>query len=208
MRTIKRNQPPACLGKQPAQQDWRAFMRSPCHAEVRDSLNHEQKGLCCYCEIAIGEGDSHIEHMEPRGERAARTYDYSNLALSCNGGAVEHCGRFKDDRKKNRNHTWNAVKFSSPHDPATAALFRYDIQGGIAATDVDSTKADYLIGYLGLNCARLSERRRHHAVDLVETLGEQPDSEILAWLRRDYLQPDDTGCLKQFPSLSRAILEP
>lgn len=208
MRTIERHPPPVCLADQPANQDWSTFMHSKCHAELHRGLRREQHDLCCYCELAIVENDGHIEHMEPRCRRSARTYDYSNLAVSCNGGAVEHCGCYKDDRKKNLNHTWDAAKFSLPHDPATSALLRYDIQGGVAATGVDIAKANYLIGYLNLDCSRLAERRKSHAILLVDTLGEQPDPDVVAWLCQDFLQPDATGRLKQFHSLSKAILEP
>ena len=211
MRTIERNPPPVCLADQPPNQDWRTFMHSKCHAELHRSLRQEQRDLCCYCELGVAEDDGHIEHMAPQkhpGRRSARTYDYSNLAVSCNGGAVEHCGRYKDDRNKNPKYTWDATRFSLPHDPATSALLQYDIQGGVSATDVDVAKANYLIDYLNLDCSRLAERRKSHAILLVDTLGEQPGPDVVAWLCQAFLQPDATGRLKQFHSLSKAILEP
>jgi uncharacterized protein (TIGR02646 family) len=183
-------------------------MHSQCHAELHRSLRQEQHDLCCYCELAIAEDDGHIEHMEPRCRRSARTYDYSNLAVSCNGGPVEHCGRYKDDRRRNPEHAWDAKRFTPPHDAATASLFGYLPDGSIVATAVDGSRANYLISYLGLNCPRLTERRKQHARDLIDTLSAQPDSDILNWLCQEYLQPDATGRLKQFHSLSKAILEP
>ncbi len=208
MRTINRNLPPVCLAAQPANQDWFTFMGSQCHADLNNSLRGEQQGLCCYCELEVADADGHIEHMEPRCKNSARTYDYTNLAVSCNGGAVEHCGRYKDNRHKNPKHVWDGVRFKPPHQATTAALFKFLQDGSINATAVDVTKATYLIGYLGLDCPRLTERRKQHARDLIDTLGEQPDPNILAWLCQDYLQPDANGRLKQFHSLSKAILEP
>lgn len=208
MRTIKRSAAPVCLGQQPNHRDWRDFMGTPCHAALNDVLRREQQGLCCYCESEVADTDGHIEHMAPRNSSPERTYDYANLAISCNGGPVDHCGRHKDDRKKNPHHVWDAARFSPPHDPATASLFQYLPHGGIAPTNVKKAQATYLIGYLGLDCARLNERRKQHARDLIDTLGDQPDPDIVNWLRQDYLQTDTSGRLKPFHSLSKAILEP
>lgn len=208
MRTIQRNATPTCLGQQPNHQEWCDFMGTPCHAALNDSLRAEQQGLCCYCESEVADTEGHIEHMTPRCRNPARTYDYANLAISCDGGQVEHCGRYKDDRKKNPHHAWDAARFSPPHDPATASLFQYLLHGVIAPTTFDRAKATYLIGYLGLDGARLNERRKRHARDLIDTLGDQPDPAVVNWLRQDYLQTDTKGRLKQFHSLSKAILEP
>ena len=60
----------------------------------------------------------------------------------------------------------------------------------------------FLIGYLGLNCARLMYRRHQHAIELIDTLGEEPQPDMVTWFREEYLQPDTNGHLKQFYSLS------
>lgn len=172
-------------------------------------MRQEQLGLCCYCESELSASDSHIEHMEPRSHNNARCYDHANLAVSCNGGGAQHCGHFKDDRKKNPKYSWDANHFSAPHHSSTSALFTYNpIAGMVEAAQAPALSADYLIGYLGLNCSRLSERRKRHAALLIDTLGDQPDSAVVAWLRQDYLHPAANGDLKQFYSLSKAILEP
>ena len=208
MKTINRTMPPNCLARQPADQDWYVFMGSQCHSNLDEKLREEQQGLCCYCELEVAKNDSHIEHMEPRSRNPARTYDYSNLAISCNGGAIEHCGHYKDDSHKNRNYSWDATRFIPPHDQTTSGLFYYLQDGSIFSTAEDITKAIYLIGYLGLDCPRLTERRKMHAQALIDTLGEQPDPDVLAWLCQDFLQPDASGHMKQFYSLSKAILTP
>lgn len=208
MRTIQRRAAPVCLSQQPGQQDWGAFIGTPCQAQVDTELRLEQQGLCCYCESTAAPGDSHIEHMEPRKANAGRTYDYANLAISCNGGKGEHCGHYKDDRHRNPTGAWNAQQFSAPHVPQTGTLFRYLSNGSIAATAVASDKAEYLIAYLGLNCARLTERRRQHAELVVDTLGECGEPDIISWLFQEYLQPDAAGYLKPYHSLSKALLQP
>lgn len=210
MRTIQRNVAPGCLAKQPKNQDWGIFMGTPCHVTVGAVLREEQLGLCCYCESEVADSEGHIEHMEPRSRKQSRTYDFTNMAISCDGGGggVEHCGRYKDDRSKNPICAWDATLFSDPHDLATASLFSYSTIGRIATTTADTAKANYLIDYLGLDCPRLNERRRQHARTLMDTLGDQPDPDLVNWLRQDFLQTDLNGRMKQFHSLSKAILEP
>jgi len=211
MRTITRNpNPPACLAQQPAAQEWRAFMGTPCHQQVGDSLREEQHHVCCYCEVEIQPTDCHIEHMVPRSARPGHDYDYVNLAASCDGGAVEHCGRFKDDRHQNPGHRYDPALFCTPHDPGTVRLFQYLPNGSVTpATGLDpqdASKADYMIGYLGLKCARLTGRRRAHALQLIDTLGPNPDPALVQWAIDYYLNPDPQNRLRQFVSLSRRIL--
>jgi uncharacterized protein (TIGR02646 family) len=205
MKTITRSAEPACLAGQPHGQDWRTFMLTACHGDLHQNLRQEQKGLCCYCELEVEDGNGHIEHMEPRSRNQARTYDYSNLAISCNGGHTEHCGHYKDNRS---GHTWDAGRFLPPHDPQTAGLFEYLLDGSVQATAEDPAKASYLIKYLGLDCSRLTDRRREHARSLVDTLGDQPPQDLVIWLRGEYLHADPNDRLKQFYSLSKQILEP
>ncbi len=211
MRTITRNpNPPACLAQQPPGQDWCTFMGTPCHQQVGESLRTEQYHVCCYCEVEIAAEEGHIEHMVPRSARPGQDYDYNNLAASCDGGAVEHCGRFKDDRHKNPGHRYDPNRFCLPHDPSTASLFQYLPNGSVGtATGLNAQaaqRATYMIGYLGLQCARLVSRRRAHARQLIDTLGATPDPCIVTWAVNYYLNPDANGRLRQFTSLSKKIL--
>lgn len=208
MRTIQRDPTPGCLAKQPTGQDWASFMGSPCHSSVHNGLRHEQQGLCCYCETEIRTDDGHIDHMEPRNLNPGRTYEYTNMALSCDGGAIEHCGRYKDDEKRNPDYDWDSTRFVSPHDPQAVRLFEYLRDGSITPTNLDPDKANYLIDYLGLNCVRLTQRRRGHARALFDAVGDDPDSDVLDSLRQEYLDTDKNGWLKRFYSLSKAILDP
>jgi len=211
MRTITRNpNPPDCLRQQPAEQDWYGFMKRPCHAEVSNSLHKEQYYLCCYCKLEIVDGDSHVEHMEPRSSNSGRAYDYDNLSASCNGGAVEHCGHFKDNRQKNPNFRYDAARFCPPHDSGTSQLLQYLLNGDIVVApglgSAEREKAEYMIGYLGLACPRLSGRRRAHARSLMQTLGASPAPDLLQWAENYHLKPDENNHLKQLHSLSKTIL--
>jgi uncharacterized protein (TIGR02646 family) len=214
MKRITRNpNPPECLDEQPAEQGWETFMQTECHHLLGMSLRREQNHLCCYCETQITAEDSHIEHMIPRSANPGRDYDYRNLAASCDGGKVEHCGRFKDDRHQNPDYVYDENRFCIPHDPETSRLFRYLINGDVVASpDIGAPeqqqKAAYMIGYLGLRCPRLVGRRREHARRLINTLGPNPDPDLEAWAAEYYLQPDQNGRLQSFHSLSKTILAP
>lgn len=206
MRTITRNPAPACLSRSVGGQDWADFMGTQCHRDLAARLLDEQFHLCCYCETEIGVKQCHIEHMAPRSAAPGRTYDYSNLASSCNGGRIEHCGHYKDDRKRNPNHAWDPGLFCTPHDPQTSNRIAYFNDGSVRAASGDASAA-YLISYIGLDCARLTERRKAHARALIDTLGPAPQPELVDWAIEYHLAPA-AGRLRQFHSLSRTILQP
>jgi uncharacterized protein (TIGR02646 family) len=187
-------------------------MRTDCHPLVSESLRGEQHHICCYCESKVPEQAGHMEHMEPRSVTPSRTYDYTDLAISCNGGKVEHCGHYKDNRSKNPNHPYKAAAFRTPHDPNSSNLYQYLNDGAITPryglSSADGSDAQYMIKHLGLDSARLTERRKQHATLLVDTLGTAPDLQLIQWLIASYLTPNGNNHLEQFPSLSQAILCP
>ena len=203
MRTISQTSPPpVCLGAQPAHQEWGAFMQTPCHGTVADRLRGEQNHLCCYCERCITQDRSHIEHVVPRSRCSVGTYDYTNLAASCSSrtGQDSHCGHRKAG-------AYDAARFVSPHSQAAGGLFAYGIDGGITPADpLRPDAAKYMRDLLGLDCPSLTGRRRDHARLLIRTLGEQPTPDLIACVRSLYLTPDASGRLRQFVSLSRALL--
>lgn len=111
----------------------------------------------------------------------------------------------------NPNYRYDASNYCSPCDPNTYRLFMYLTTGEIQAAEGlsprDCEKAEYMIGYLGLDCARLSGRRENHARTLINTLGTNPDLELLQWAVDYYLQPDSQGKVKAYISLSKVILQ-
>ncbi len=58
-------------------------------------LDEEQQHLCCYCEKAVTEhhDHSHIEHIRPRHKFPNLTFQYDNLAVSCQTNG--RCGNGK-----------------------------------------------------------------------------------------------------------------
>jgi len=203
MRTITQTpNPSACLAAQPAGLDWYAFMQTPCHGDVADSLRGEQHRLCCYCEAKIDSGKSHVEHLVPRSRNRAWMYTYSNLAASCNGGEGEnrHCGHHKAGK-------YAAALFVSPHNAAASTLFAYGIDGSIEpVAPATHAQAEYMRSLLNLDCPSLRGRRHSHARAVISTLGPSPAQELIDWARGHCLQPDANGALRQFHSLSKELL--
>jgi 5-methylcytosine-specific restriction endonuclease McrA len=68
-------------------------------------LENEQNYLCCYCEAKVTLDDSHIEHIKPKDmDEESLTFDYANLAVSCDGICFNDknerltCGHKKDNK--------------------------------------------------------------------------------------------------------------
>lgn len=77
----------------------------PTKRQARERRNAEQGGLCVYCEQKLEPTDGHLEHIKPKGGANGHpqlTFDYGNLAHSCNGVVDSvpnrHCGWTKKDR--------------------------------------------------------------------------------------------------------------
>jgi hypothetical protein len=89
-------------------------------------------------------------------------------------------------------------------------LFRYLPDGTVVPapglSGQKNAKAEYMIGYLGLNCSRLCGRRHGHAQAIIRTLGANPDIALIRWLTNYWLTPDAAGKLKSFISLSGTVL--
>ena len=58
---------------------------------------------------------------------------------------------------------------------------------------------------LGLDCARLTERRRTHARRISTTLGDATNPDLVASLRQLYLRPDANGRLEVMPMSSMPL---
>lgn len=100
---------------------------------LRASLVSEQKGLCCYCESKIADGNFHVEHFRPKDitKFPHLQLDYSNLHASCHiepiGGADECCGH----NKKNE----FSSDLISPLDSDCESHFGYNAMGEIIGID-------------------------------------------------------------------------
>jgi len=141
---------------------------------VQNSLLPAQKHLCSYCEINLARGETelgyHIEHIELKSINPNRTFDFSNLLISCFDSGYEispstldpnpiSCGH--SHAKKNEFDSWLFIK---PTDQNCESYFYYELDGRITPHSnltVDQvSKAEYTIDLLNLNCRRLKRARR------------------------------------------------
>jgi uncharacterized protein (TIGR02646 family) len=131
-------------------------------------LTCEQNMLCIYCEskISISKESSHFEHIRPKAKNMypELTFDYKNLAISCNGT----CSNQENDNKKyNCGHVkegqYDEEKFLHPFEVTDIAeYFKYDFDDfKIYPTDKNKEKAKYMIDTLNLNSSTLVVTRRN-----------------------------------------------
>lgn len=167
-------------------------------------LKHEQNGLCCYCESKVTLDGSHLEHIKPKSKDYYNlTFDYSNLAVSCNGkcytdgGKSMTCGHKKDD-------SFDETKFLNPTTvPNIRDYFIYTEKGDIGSSSQDEQKSKYTLKLLQLNFylseARLKalkefrssidnnvKRTRRNAKDIAKVLLEKENMAFISFLRFKY----------------------
>ena len=146
--------------KTSANEDWQPTyedLRDPEKKEVKDSLLTEQGHICCYCERRLIDGNSHIEHFNPRSNNAADPLDYANMLCSCQNrleqGVDLRCGNLKGD--------WFDDQFLvSPLDPGCEGHFAYTADGEIQPAMGSDDAARMTIEKLGLNINKLIDLRK------------------------------------------------
>jgi uncharacterized protein (TIGR02646 family) len=173
MRTIsKENSPPYHLEQRRLkgtpthpEKAWQHFSHKE---EVRNSLKQQQYCLCAYCEIRLEELGEHIEHVMPKSQYPEKTFDYSNLVLSCLDSAI--LSQYPDDERsrghsvgKRDNTRFDPNLFVSPLNPDCQRFFSYELTGEVephpALTPAEKTCAEYTIDLLNLNNRRLVQER-------------------------------------------------
>ncbi len=115
-------------------------------------LENEQNGLCCYCESKMELNDCHLEHIKPKSlDYDNLTFEYSNLAVSCNGKCHTDgkkpitCGHKKRDN-------FDESKFLNPTtNQDIRDYFVYTDNGYIDPSAKDDEKSKYMIELLQLN---------------------------------------------------------
>ena len=214
MRSYTKLSPPVEINAwQPSSDTWKDFSdNKAAYVPVKTSLITEQTHLCCYCEFSLAEGDLHIEHFQPKsgchGDRA-RTFEYANLACSCNGGSDKnrHCGMYKGSK-------YNSNDFINPTAESSERFFTYTVDGGICASSElnasEQKRATYMIELLNLNCPRLISKRRAHArgiTNAIEGLIKVENLDQFDYLVCFYLTCSNDKS-NPFFSLSKQILSP
>jgi len=212
MRAYRKHQPPAELGAWQANvHDWRDFAQDAAsYTTVKAALMAEQQQLCCYCEWSLVREPCHIEHLQPRhgpdGD-SSRTFEYTNLACSCNGGSGtnRHCGHHKGD-------VYDRVRFIIPSAENSDRLLVYTMEGHVGSASnlnaADQERGRYTIRVLNLDCPRLANMRRSHANGLMDTIQGLIDADAadqIGDLALFYVTADAQGRLQPFFSLSRQI---
>lgn len=155
MRTIVKGREPASLAhhRTKTYSDYDNYTEKD---ELREALDREQRGLCCYCmsRIRPDRESMKIEHWQSQARYPDRQLDYANLLGACLGGEGrpanrQHC----DTRKGNDDLLWN------PADPThrIETRLRYEADGSIRSDD--PTFDAQLCQVLNLNLARLKNNR-------------------------------------------------
>lgn len=182
MKFIRKNAEPQALAdwKGRANADWQPAygdLQDPEKTAVKRALLAEQGGICCYCERAIGEEDSHIEHVRPQSDPAGDALDYGNMVCSClrmppAGNAELFCGHAKGE--------WFEASFVSPLEAVCERRFKYLETGDMAARDDDDAGARVTIEKLNLNCKYLRRARRKVIALFLDDL---TDDELRSFVR-------------------------
>lgn len=210
MRHVRKGREPATFRdwKALAGADWEptwADLRAPEKPDLHAALIEEQGAVCCYCGRRITQGDSHIEHFQPRNGYPDRSLDYTNLLASCqrneHKGVPRLCGHAKDDWFDETCHL-------DPQDPECERRFRFGSQGDINANRPADRAAATMVEQLNLNEPFLAELRRQilDGAFPSELLAAASDDELTATARA-YDQADDQGRLPEMGHVVRRWLE-
>ena len=140
---------------------------------LRNSLQAEQRGLCCYCETRIDNGNFHVEHFRPKDPDMFPMLQlvYDNLHACCrkeaHGGADEYCGH-----KKANDFSEQLI---SPLEPDCSTHFQYDLNGGISGMDERGIET---VSMLNLYSVLLRKSRKSLIEEFEDTESESFESEI------------------------------
>ena len=157
----------------------------------------EQGFLCCYCEMALKDDNSHIEHFKPQKEFPELALDYQNLLCSCLRDIKKeeeekhpiHCGHKKGDY-------FEQELLISPLNPDCESRFKFLDDGRIEAKDSQDTAAKNTIEKLGLDIENLRDKRKK-AIDPFLYLENVDLSELKKFVVT-YLKQDENGRFNEF----------
>jgi uncharacterized protein (TIGR02646 family) len=171
----------------------------------------EQHYLCIYCQQSIPQKrvkdvpplilhPSHMEHVRPKGIYLHLTFDYLNLAVSCNGfdtnlgitTTPDFCGHPK------QNAYDNALFLHPFETPDIEDYFNYTINGEIKASVKDANRANYTIQTLHLDSPKLNDMREEQYLIVLEEMLNN-DLDMALYLDENQTElPKFHSMLKQF----------
>lgn len=190
--------------KQRESADW-----TPSYQELRGSLKNtvkkalmaEQGYLCCYCEQALDDINSHIEHFRPQSDPTVDPLDFSNLLCSCQNqirkGEPRHCGNLKGD-------WFDEVLLLSPLEKSSEARFKFTADGHIQPQDNQDMAARVTIDKLGLNIPKIRAARKL-VIELF--LDENLSINELILFIESYLKEREDGRLNPFWTTINSLFE-
>ena len=161
--------------------------------EIKAALLQETHAKCAYCESKlthIAYGD--IEHIVPKAEEPARTYEWENLTTAC-----DICNTRKSDQ----------LGLSDPYvDDAEKVQFRF--MGPMITILAESEPGKLTLTHLDLNRTALLEKRKERIEDLGRRLGEiskTQDDNTRAVLLKALIE-GETAASKEYAACARAYV--
>jgi len=179
-------------------------------------LKYEQNFLCIYCEgkISATNDSSHLEHIKPKYLDVTNlTFDYSNIAVSCNGNCDNsstdktnyNCGhrKDKDDTPYDDEKFLNPVKKEDIRD-----YFEYDFDDYlITSSRKDTQKAQYMIDTLHLNDGGLPNARKKALKNFIERMKNISDIKMRKEKMKQILNQENIAFISFLRFKYRRILE-
>ena len=194
-----------------AEKRWRRYRRYDRKEMTRLLLLEEQWWLCAYTELALYDFryGCHIEHIEPKSQNPACTFDYQNVVVSALDS--DSLARFsKADRFGGhfKGNDYDPDMFISPLMSDSHRYFEYLSSGRVEPAQnlsvEDRSRANYTINLLNLNAPFLVNSRRRWLIEIedeIERLLE--DDSALKHLAECELC-DTGGKLREFHSAAKA----
>jgi len=144
---------------------------------LRESLVHEQRGICCYCLCRIGPGEAgivprmKIAHWHSRDLHPDEQLAYQNLLGACMGNqgrspSEQHC----DTRQGNKDIKWNPA---NPEHRIEARI-RYLANGTIESNDEEFDQQ--INDVLNLNASFIRTNRKNVLDGFQRAIGRGPIS--------------------------------
>lgn len=183
----------------------------PGFRKLRNLLNQEQGGVCCYCGLNLnytkGLVRFSVEHIKPKKTHPESVGDYENLLLSCHLTNKEnmdltrkernnslHCDQYKEDKEL----------YHTPLDTDCADFFEYNLDGTVSGTDAKATTD---IQTLNLNCQSLIEKRRAAIEPLLfPTTGESLSNEDYLTIANNIGNRDNDGNHREFYFVIQSVI--
>ncbi len=186
----------------------------PSFRKLRDLLNQEQGGVCCYCGLNLNYTNvstRSVEHVKPKSKYVELVGDYTNLLLSCRLTDIDNADSTKpltaQESKKNIHcdpQKANKELYHTPLDMDCADFFEYNLDGTVKGTDANAT-AD--IQTLNLNCQSLIDKRIAAISTLLFPIDTEPlSNEDYQTIANNIGNRDSNGNYREFYFVIQGVI--